>query len=156
MKDKYSEQRLALLHPKVRDTFRNFIDECESTFGITLRIMMGYRSIDEQNELYSQGRTKPGKIVTNAKGGQSFHNFGLAVDLCQMDEATDSEINWNYDMGTLQPIATKYGLEWGGSWVHIKDKPHFEARLGYPEDCAALLIKVQNGEVDENGYINTL
>ena len=154
MKDRYSEERISLLHPKVRETFTNFINDCEIAFGITLRIMMGFRSISEQNELYNHGRNGDKRpIVTNAKGGQSFHNFGLAVDLCEMDEKTDSQIDWKYDMGLLVPIAQNYGIDWGGGWHHIVDKPHFEARLGYPEDCAALLMKVQNKEVDENGYV---
>ena len=45
-----------------------------------LRFAYTYRSFDEQNHLYAQGRTKPGKIVTYAKGGQSYHNFGLAFE----------------------------------------------------------------------------
>ncbi len=152
MRDTISIDRIARLHPKVRDTFQQFIEECESTFDITLRIMLGYRTIAEQDTLYAQGRTTGGNIVTNAKGGQSFHNYGLAVDLCHILD--NKQVDWNYDMSTLKPIADKYCLEWGGSWVHIKDRPHFEARLGFQENCSDLLAIVKAGNVDENGYVN--
>ena len=98
MKDKISQDRITKLHPKAREIFINFITECENTLNITLRITMGYRTIKEQNDLYAQGRTKPGNKVTNAKGGQSFHNFGLAVDLVEL---VNGQPNWNYDMSKL-------------------------------------------------------
>lgn len=152
MKDKYSEERLALLHPKAQPIFRQFIDECESTFNIILRITLGLRTIDQQNDLYAHGRTTPGNIVTDAPGGHSYHNYGLAIDLCEMVD-DDTEVSWTYDMATLQPIADKYGIEWGGTWVHIKDRPHFELRFGFQENCNDLFGMVQSGNVDENGYV---
>ena len=159
MKDKISIDRIQQLHPLVRDTFSNFITDCENEFEITLRIMLPvFRTIAEQDELYSHGRNGDSRpIVTNAKGGTSFHNFGLAVDLCEINKI--GEVDWTYDNSTLVPIANKYGLEWGGGWIHMKDKPHFQIRtingITYSENCSDLLSKVNNGEIDENGYINT-
>ena len=151
MKDPISIQRIQQLHPQVRQRFTDFITECESTFGITLRIMLPvFRTIAEQDELYAQGRTTPGNIVTNAAGGTSYHNFGLAVDLCDL---ADGGVNWNYDNATLVPIAQKYGLEWGGNWVHIKDKPHFEFRNGHPENPTDLLAAYNAGAIDNDGYL---
>ncbi len=155
MKDKYSEERISQLHPQyvVRDIFRIFIEECENTLGITLRIMLPvFRSVDEQNELYSHGRngdTRP--KVTDAKGGTSYHNYGLAVDLCVIENGS---VNWNYDMSNLKSIAEKYndGLEWGGDWIHMKDKPHFELRkvngVIYQENCSDLAVLPK----DKDGY----
>ena len=153
MKDAVSIGRIEQLHPTVRNLFTNFITECENTFGIILRITLPvYRTIAEQNKLYAQGRTEPGNIVTNAPGGTSFHNFGLAVDLCELTP-DGSQVNWAYDMSKLLPIATKYGIEWGGEWTHIKDRPHFEFRNGHKENCADLMAMVNAGQVDENGYV---
>jgi LAS superfamily LD-carboxypeptidase LdcB len=129
MKDQISLQRIKELHPKVQDSFKNFIQDAENGLGITLRIMEPvFRSIKDQNLLYSQGRTNPGKIVTNAKGGSSFHNYGLAIDLCVL---VLKEIDWNYDMSKLKPYTLKYGIEWGGDWKTIVDRPHFQITLGY-------------------------
>lgn len=150
MLDKYSDDRVSKLHPKVRQTFFDFINECEKTLNIVLRITIGYRTIDEQNELYAQGRTNPGNIVTKAKGGQSFHNFGLAVDLAVV---VSGKIDWNYDMALLKPIALKYGIKWGGDWKSIKDKPHFEITFGFKENCSELLAKVNAKLVDKEGYV---
>jgi len=150
MKDKISQDRITKLHPKAREIFINFITECENTLNITLRITMGYRTIKEQNDLYAQGRTKPGNKVTNAKGGQSFHNFGLAVDLVEL---VNGQPNWNYDMSKLKPIADKYKLQWGGNWKSIKDYPHFELKMNFREDCKDLLAMVNEGKVDKNGYV---
>ena len=126
MRDSFSEQRIAKLHPKVRAIFTKFIDDAESGLDITLRVAQGLRTIDEQNELYAQGRTKPGKKVTNAKGGSSYHNYGLAIDVLRMN---GKEADWNYDTAKLLPYMPA-GMVWGGNFKTIKDKPHFEFTFG--------------------------
>jgi len=152
MKDTISIERLNRLHPKARDTFRAFIEEAEAELGIALRITTGYRTIAEQDVLYAQGRTTVGDIVTNAKGGQSFHNYGLAVDLCRLSDDL-KHVQWSFDMAQLKPIAAKHGIEWGGDWKHFKDYPHFELRLGFKQNCEDALVKVRRGEVDGEGYV---
>lgn len=127
MKDAISVTRLELLHPKVRGDFKNFIDASEAGLNVTLRIVQGLRTIEEQNALYAQGRTKPGAIVTNAKGGSSYHNYGLAIDLVEMKAG---KANWEFNYKLLLPYAEKYGLTWGGSFKSIKDQPHFEKTFG--------------------------
>lgn len=128
MKDKISIDRVNKLHPKARAAFKMFIDDAERELNITLRISQGLRTIAEQNALYAQGRTVKGSIVTNAKGGQSYHNFGLAVDLVQLK---DNAVNWSFDYSQLQPIAARYGIVWGGTFKSLIDKPHFELTYGY-------------------------
>jgi len=150
MKDKLSEDRLQKLHPKVRDTFRAFIEECENTLGITLRITQGLRTIAEQDALYAKGRTEPGAKVTNAKGGTSFHNYGLAIDLAVLVN-NGHDIDWKYDMVHLKPIAVKHGIEWGGDWISLKDFPHFQIAFGYP--IKHLLASVELKKVDSEGYV---
>ena len=100
MKDPISIQRVNALHPRAIPVFTDFINECESTLNTTFRVTMGLRTIDEQNTLYAQGRTVPGQIVTNAPGGTSYHNYGLAVDICEM---VNGQPDWNFDMSKLQP-----------------------------------------------------
>lgn len=95
--------------------------------GIYVLITDGYRSNAEQDALYAQGRTKPGKIVTNAKGGQSNHNFGIAVDFCLTNEkGTIANYTVNSDWRRVAAIAKSKGFEWGGDWKGFVDNPHLE------------------------------
>lgn len=83
------------------------------------------RTKEEQNELYAQGRTKPGKIITWAKGGESLHNYGLAVDIAFKDN--HNNLIWDLQFFRLAGReGRKLGLEWGGDWVRFKDYPHFQ------------------------------
>ncbi len=133
MKDTLSLDRLNKLHPKVRNTFRYFIEDAERELEITLRITQGLRTNAEQQALYDIGRTpeskaKKEKIVTRAKPGQSYHNYGLAVDLVRMD---GNKPDWKFKMEQLAPIAARYGIVWGGTFKNGVDYPHFELTLGY-------------------------
>ena len=138
------------LHPSVAGVFRNFIEACESELGIVLRIIQGFRSIEEQQRIYEQGRTLPGKIVTNATGGSSYHNYGLAIDLAVLKD-DGKGIAWNYDMATLKPIAERFGIEWGGDWKTLKDRPHFQITLGYT--VHQLLARVRQNNIDASGFV---
>jgi peptidoglycan LD-endopeptidase CwlK len=150
MKDRISIERVAKLHPDVRELFVQFITECEDSLGICLRITQGWRSADEQQRLYEQGRTRPGKIVTNAAGGHSYHNYGLAVDLAVVS-ADGAHIQWDYDMAALKPYAGKYEIEWGGDWKSIQDRPHFQRSFGL--SIRELLALHKQGRVDVEGYV---
>lgn len=150
MRDKISEKRIEQLHPKVRAIFKAFIEEAEESLNVTLRIVQGLRTIAEQNALYAQGRTKPGQKVTNAKGGSSYHNYGLAIDLVEMK---NGEANWNFKYELLIPFAKKYNLVWGGTFKSIVDKPHFELTFGYK--WPALLAKVQEMDyIEGTAFVN--
>src|SRR6185295_14730245 len=123
MKDKVSIDRVNGLHPKVRDDFFNFITEAENALNITIRVTQGMRTFEEQQALYDMGRTKPGKMVTKAKPGSSYHQYGLAVDLVEL---VNGGVDWNYDMSRLLHYAIKHGIQWGGNWAStFKDYPHF-------------------------------
>ena len=84
--DKITQQRIEKLHPSVREEVKEIIKECDValTGRAKVRITQGLRSFAEQAELYAQGRTKPGRKVTNARAGQSIHNYGFAVDICMI------------------------------------------------------------------------
>ncbi len=88
----------------------------------------GFRTYGEQMALWAQGRTKPGKIVTQAQGGQSAHNFGIAVDLCLDGYVDRAGLQPDYRPDSYEPLrelAPQYGLVWGGAWVW-PDRPHVQ------------------------------
>lgn len=120
--------KISTLLPRVQILARELVKQC-SADGIPIIVTQGLRTIAEQDELYSHGRTKPGQIVTNAKGGTSFHNYGVAFDICPY---IGGKFLWsNVDMfKKVGEIGKKIGLEWGGDWVGFVDMPHFQQTLG--------------------------
>ena len=118
-------------------------------------ITQGLRTFAEQDALYAQGRTKPGKKVTNAKGGQSVHNYGFAVDIALIIK--DKEVSWDTkkdwdkdnqsDWMEVVSVFKKYGWSWGGDWVSFKDMPHFDKK-GFGD--WKKLLKLNK---DKNGYV---
>jgi len=121
--DAPSEIRLSEVHPKLADRVRSLSDALE-TVNITIRITQGLRTWGEQDTLYAQGRTAPGSVVTNAKGGYSAHNFGYAVDFVCMNAALP---DWNRNDAQWQGVlleAQKHGLAEGASWRTFPDYPH--------------------------------
>ena len=126
--DPNTDKKLNSLHKDVRNIFKSFIFMADLRFGITLKVTDGYRTYAEQDALYAKGRTAEGAIVTNAKGGKSNHNFGLAIDVVPMD---DGKINYNTKLyPIIGLIGESRGLEWGGRWKKPVDKPHFQYLLG--------------------------
>ena len=113
------------LLPVVKENVKKFVALCKGN-GIELLITSTYRDNESQNALYAQGRTEPGKIVTNAKGGQSFHNYRCAVDVVPL-------VNGKPDWDGTHPIWAKIGnygklagLEWAGEWTRFKELAHFQ------------------------------
>lgn len=97
--------------------------------GIYVGVAQGYRSKAEQDALYAQGRTKPGPIVTGARGGQSNHNFGVAVDLfVYSDDGLKSNfyLPGNSKLSAIVAAMKKRGMEWGGDWKSFPDYPHYQ------------------------------
>ena len=130
MKDKVTRERLQQLHPAVRERFEAFIDEVETTLNVTIRMEPPLRTFAEQQALWEQGRTKPGKVVTWAPPGSSYHNYGLAADLVpwKMDH---TDLDWNYDFKKWKPLADEYQLVWGGDFSKNKyDPDHFQYTAG--------------------------
>ncbi len=106
-----------------------------------LRVTSGFRSVDEQNKLYAKGRTAPGKRVTNARGGQSFHNFGLACDLAPI---INGKIYWEeelFDWSLIGKWARAANLEWGGNWTSFVDRPHVQLVAGLTTKKAMTLYR---------------
>lgn len=133
-----SASRLTGLHPVVRSAATALIERCHK-LNIPILITQGLRTIAEQDALYAQGRTKPGAIVTNARGGYSYHNFGLAVDFALLlpngssvswDMRRDDNNNQIADWQEVVKEAKALGFEWGGDWTSFKDYPHFQMVFG--------------------------
>lgn len=106
------------LLPEVKEKMEKMIQICD-ILGMPIRVTSGFRSIEEQNRLYAQGRTTAGAIVTNARGGESDHNFGKAFDI--VFRKTGYEGDWEF----VSKIGKQLGLKWGGDWKTFIDKPHF-------------------------------
>src|SRR5688572_8406544 len=131
-----SEKRLQQLHPALASAVRAVVADLAGR-GIVVEVVQGLRTYKEQDELYAKGRTKPGPIVTQARGGQSNLNFGLAVDLCPF---TNDKPDWNAPMSVWAAIgaaAEARGLEWGGSWKKFLDKPHVQLPVMTIKECAS-------------------
>jgi peptidoglycan L-alanyl-D-glutamate endopeptidase CwlK len=114
-----------MLHT-VADKTRSVIKKLAKE-GIYICVAQGYRSKADQDALYAIGRSKSGKIVTNAKGGQSNHNYGVAVDLC-LYSADGKTVSWQTGGPFSKVVAAMKaeGFKWGGDWRSFKDNPHFE------------------------------
>ena len=123
-----NSRKIEDLHPKVADVCRKFMAACEAQ-DIDVIITSTYRDAESQNALYAQGRTKPGRIVTNAKAGQSWHNWKCAFDVVPMRNGKpvwgtvgkDLEL-WN----KVGAIGESVGLEWAGRWKRFREFPHFQ------------------------------
>lgn len=107
--------------------------------GIPILITQGMRTIAEQNALYAQGRTRKGAIVTNARGGSSYHNYGLAIDFALLlpdgksvswDMKRDGDGDKVADWQEVAQEAKKLGFEWGGDWSSFKDYSHLQMTFG--------------------------
>lgn len=137
MPDQISIDRLSLLHPKVRAESIDLYHKANEQLAgrAQVRIVQGLRTFEEQDGLYAQGRTKPGAVVTKAKGGQSYHNYGLAIDFALLID--NKEISWNtmqdYDRDGIADwkevvnVFVAAGWYWGSAF---NDLPHLEKRFG--------------------------
>lgn len=123
-----NSRSLSDLHPHVRKLAIQFIDKCAEQ-GIDVIITSTYRDAASQDYLYAQGRTRPGKIVTNAKAGQSWHNYQLAFDFVPIK---GGKAQWN-DTATFVrcgEIAESLGLEWAGRWKRFREMAHCQKTGG--------------------------
>lgn len=124
---------LADLHPHVRAMAEQLLEQAERA-GIRLTVTFTLRSMETQAALYAQGRTAPGHIVTNARPGHSYHNFGLAIDvvpteLLALPRWGDTPANQAHADALwkqLGAIGKAIGFHWGGEFKTLRDRPHFE------------------------------
>ena len=150
--DAINEKRINTLHPKVRTEVQRIVETCDSVLKgrAKVRITQALRTFEEQDALYAK-RPK----VTNAKGGQSVHNYGFAVDICLIIDG--KEVSWDTtkdwdndgiaDWQEVVKVFASYGWNWGGNWHTFKDMPHFD-KIGF-DNWRTLITKKR----DNNGYI---
>lgn len=131
--DEITAQRLAdpNLKPDLVAKVKRLIQAANfaGTGVFVLMVSQGFRSIAQQNALFAQGRTKAGKIVTNARGGKSNHNFGKAVDFAfaVRNAKGTYDISWDDKLyKKLGAWASMVDLKWGGNFKTFKDMPHVE------------------------------
>ena len=119
-----SQKRLDKVHPNLAQAVTAVINTLAAE-GLKVEVVQGLRTFAEQDALFAQGRTKPGKKVTKAKGGQSNHNYGLAVDLCPF---VGTQPQWEDEAGfaRIGAAGKTQGLKWGGDWPNFPDRPHLE------------------------------
>lgn len=123
--------KLAGVHPGLIDKVSRVIDAM-TVLGFPMGVTDGVRTIERQQELYAQGRTKPGPIVTNADGVTKKSNhqvhsdaLGHAVDCAFLVDGQfswDSRLPWK----AYGEVAKAVGLTWGGDWQSLHDLPHVE------------------------------
>jgi peptidoglycan LD-endopeptidase CwlK len=132
MMKQYTEKRLLELLPEVQPIIKSLL-QLGYDNGLNVQISCGYRSPEAQDELYKIGRSKPGRIVTNARGGFSEHEKRIAIDLFFLN--TQNEATFNIpDYRKLWNLAVKNGLDkqgltWSGTWVGFKEMCHFSVKL---------------------------
>jgi len=131
--DDRSEKVIATLLPEAQPYAWALVTKAGAD-GITIKVISGLRTYDEQNDLYAQGRTKPGRIVTNARGGFSNHNFGIAFDVGLFEGSQYLDESPKYK--AVGVLGTDLGLEWGGNWKTIQDEPHFQLRPKWAGDLS--------------------
>jgi peptidoglycan LD-endopeptidase CwlK len=135
------------LHPIVMERSNQLIQQSANK-GIVIVITDDFRSAEDQDRLYELGRSVEGNIVTNAKGGQSYHNFGLAVDFAIKTPSEDVIWDMHYDgnkngkpdWNEVVALAKTLGFEWGGDWSQFKDYPHLQMNFGLT------VAELQNGK----------
>ena len=143
--DKITLDRIKLAHPKFRDELAEQYKEINSLLpkGVRLRFAYVYRSIAEQDALFKK-RPK----VTNAKGGQSIHNYGLAFDIVLLYDKDGNETyetaSWEQNKYWMQVVNyfKSKGWQWGGDWSKFKDAPHFQKNYRWQD----LKLLIDRGE----------
>lgn len=132
-----TERIIKTLDPKCRNAFTKFSLDANGVaadFGCRYIAISGHRTWAEQDALYAIGRTRPGRKVTNAKGGFSNHNFAIAADYGvfhqgkYLDDKNPQLAEKVHDK--VAQDCEDYGLDWGGNWQTFEDKPHYERHTG--------------------------
>lgn len=166
MKDSITLERIKLLHPRLREEAEEIYDEIFKRLSGKARCRFTHtlRTFAEQDALFAQGRTRPGRIVTKARSGMSYHNYGLAIDIALLlDRDGDgkfTEASWDTrgdfdrdgvaDWMEVVQVFKEYGWTWGGDWKFV-DPPHFEKTFGM--SVRSLLSLYNQKRVDKSNYV---
>jgi peptidoglycan L-alanyl-D-glutamate endopeptidase CwlK len=122
------------LAPFFAEKLRTALLQCQAE-GYQVELFEGYRSETRQNQLYAQGRTEPGKIITHAKAGQSWHQYGLAGDIVGK---TNGKWDWSIDYDRIEQIMISH------KFSSLKfERPHFQITGGLSTQKAQRIAKEQ-------------
>jgi peptidoglycan LD-endopeptidase CwlK len=125
-----SSRKIEDLHPQVAAMCKEFLARCKAA-NIDVLVTCTYRDNEAQAALFEQGRTKPGARVTNARPGQSYHNWRLAFDVVPV---RNGKLVWGTSGADgalweqVGQIGESVGLEWAGRWTAFKELPHFQCK----------------------------
>ena len=150
-----SIDKLNQLHPKLRAIAIKAYNEAvlATPAGIHPVVDQTYRSFAESDKLYQQGRTMPGEIISNAKAGQSWHNWALALDFHLVINGKDS---WDVDENWMKVvnIFKAANFNWGGDFPgKFKDYPHLECKMGQTLNSLMSSYEAKNF-IEGTEYIN--
>jgi len=150
-----TEKAIATLHPKIRQLVTDGVNKADVALSgrADMIIVQALRTFNEQTKLYLQ---KP--KVTNAKAGQSYHNYGLAIDIvliidgrtASWEQKIDFDGDGKADWQEVVTIFKSFGWEAGIDWK-FRDAPHFQKTFGY--SVRQLLALHQAGKVDAQGFV---
>lgn len=152
MRTKRTIENLGSLNKKALAKLDPFLSEAELAMekeGVAIEVISGLRSWSAQAKLYAQGRTQPGPIVTKARPGSSWHNYGLAIDLGlfkggkYLDSSNPAYADKLYAI--IGKIAAKHGIEWAGNWTSFQETPHFQITFG-------LTLRTARAKMEANGH----
>jgi D-alanyl-D-alanine carboxypeptidase-like protein len=138
----YSLSLIQTLQAPVQPIALSFLERCESA-GIPCKVVQATRTFAQQQAIYDQGRTTPGAIVTKARPGDSYHQYGLAFDVVPV--AYENLPDWNPSgpfWKQIGEIGESLGLTWGGRWSS-PDEPHFELNAAPLSELKAYWAKFQ-------------
>ena len=130
---------IKLLHPKLRRIVPEILAKCKAA-GLPVLVTQTLRTQAEQDALYWQGRTTPGKIVTNVRWPNGAHCWGVAFDFCRNVRGREYDDSDGF-FAKVAAIAKPYGLRWGGDWTRFVDKPHLELEEFVPGGSVAYLVR---------------
>jgi len=140
------------IYPGMKKDVMAFLEKAQELDAF---IYSGYRSFEKQEWLYEQGRTRPGEIVTYAKPGQSWHNFGTAIDMAFKNKKNE----WTWDSNKwkeLGKLGESFNLHWGGRWGWKKtDKPHFERNYGQTLEKLKGIYLIRHNILDVYAYLDS-
>ena len=137
-----SSRSVETLHPAVKAKALAHVTACAEA-GIDLLIYCTYRDLESQDALYRQGRETTGAVVTNARGGESYHNWRCAYDCVAL---VQGKPQWGDSVLARQvgTIGELVGLEWSGRWAgKLKETAHFQYTGGFS------LAQLQAGAVPQ-------
>ncbi|WP_428357535.1 D-alanyl-D-alanine carboxypeptidase family protein [Methyloprofundus sp.] len=142
--DRRTEKHISTLSMQAQKEARHFMTRALSQ-GVNVKIISGTRTYEEQNKLFRQGRYgNPGRKVTNARGGKSNHNFGIAWDIGIFNPDGSYSHN-SVDYKNLAVYA-KQSLDWGGNWRSFNDPPHYQLQTIQPK-ISWVRLRFENGEI---------